>query len=755
VGSWGQMTSVTDANNKTTNFGYDSYGNQTTVTNPLGKVWTTTFDLAGRKTKVTDPLNHETEFAYNPNDDLVSVTDARGKVTSFGYDNAGNRTSTTDPNNKVTGFGYDAKNRLETVTDAEGGVTTYTYDANDNLTSVKDANNHTRSYTYDFNNLQLTEKDALNNTTTFVYDGAGNRTKRTDAKGQATTYAYDAINRLTTVTYPSGMGSVTYGYNTSDAVTSMTDSTGTTTYTLDELYRPSSITMPGNKVLGYLYDPAGNRSRITYPDSKQVNYTYDDANRMDTVTDWASGVTDYDYDFAGRLTTTTLPNGVVQTSSYNNADQLTGIEAVKGGTTLTDFGYTLDNAGMRTAVQTPAGLESYTYDDLYRLTGVTYPDSSTQAYTYDNVGNRQTKVEGSTTSYTYDNADRMTTAGGVTYTYDNNGNQTGRGSDVFGWDIEDRLVSATVGGNAVSYAYRGDDLRHSKTQAGVTTVYTWDLAAELPVVLQEGNTSYVYGLGLISQTTGTTASYPLADGLGSTAALTDSSGAVTATYKYDVFGAVKSSTGPGSTEFRFAGQQDDLALGYQYLRARYYDPATGRFISKDPLENLTRTPYTYASNNASNFVDPTGLFTVGLCGHGPSIVALVYATGGSCFQLAISKDRFQIGTSHNGNVGAGTPAVNLFGFGIQASNGALVSDLSGRSAIGGGSGGQGLTAGLDGFVGKNSDGCQIVGGELSFGVLSFRSPIPFEAHAGVGVTTTKTLVDIDLVRIRRLLNDRQ
>jgi RHS repeat-associated protein len=229
----------------------------------------------------------------------------------------------------------------------------------------------------------------------------------------------------------------------------------------------------------------------------------------------------------------------------------------------------------------------------------------------DDVGNRLTKVAGSTTSYTYDNADRMTTAGGVTYTYDNNGNQTGRGADVFGWDIEDRLVSATVGANAVSYNYRGDDLRHSKTEAGVTTIFTWDLAAELPVVLQEGNTSYVYGLGLISQTTGSTTSYPLGDGLGSTAALTDSSGTVTATYKYDVFGAVKSSTGPGSTEFRFAGQQDDLALGYQYLRARYYDPSTGRFISKDPFGGFddspqSQNPFAYALNNPVSFADPSG-----------------------------------------------------------------------------------------------------------------------------------------------------
>jgi len=65
--------------------------------------------------------------------------------------------------------------------------------------------------------------------------------------------------------------------------------------------------------------------------------------------------------------------------------------------------------------------------------------------------------------------------------------------------------------------------------------------------------------------------------------VTDATGAVTATYAYDVFGTIKSSTGSGSTDFRFAGQQDDPALGYQYLRARYYDPAIGRFIGKDPV----------------------------------------------------------------------------------------------------------------------------------------------------------------------------
>jgi RHS repeat-associated protein len=220
-------------------------------------------------------------------------------------------------------------------------------------------------------------------------------------------------------------------------------------------------------------------------------------------------------------------------------------------------------------------------------------------------------------TYAYDAGDRLTsvTAGATTtYTYDANGNQTGRGSDTFTWDAEDRLTGATVSGASASYAYRGDGLRHSKTVAGATTTYTWDVFAALPVVLQDGATTYVYGLGgrLVSQTDAAgTQTYVLADGLGSTVALTDGTGTITATLGYDVFGAVRATTGTATTEYRFTGQQDDAALGYTYLRARYYDPATGRFLGKDPFPGsagapATQHPYSYAFDNPVNYADPSG-----------------------------------------------------------------------------------------------------------------------------------------------------
>ncbi|MBI4301916.1 MAG: RHS repeat-associated core domain-containing protein [Chloroflexi bacterium] len=219
------------------------------------------------------------------------------------------------------------------------------------------------------------------------------------------------------------------------------------------------------------------------------------------------------------------------------------------------------------------------------------------------MGNRLTK---NTTSYTYDNGDRMTAAGGVSYTCYNNGNQTASGSDTFSWDYENRLTRATVSGSSATYAYRGDSLRHSKTVSGNTTTYTWDVNSSLPVILQDGTFTYVYGHGLISQTDSAgVQSYFLGNGLESTEALTDGSGNVIATYKYDVFGAVISSSGSGSSEYTFTGQQDDATLGYTYLRARYYDPAIGRFVSKDALPLINR--YTYVENNV-NSIDPTGLF---------------------------------------------------------------------------------------------------------------------------------------------------
>jgi len=148
-------------------------------------------------------------------------------------------------------------------------------------------------------------------------------------------------------------------------------------------------------------------------------------------------------------------------------------------------------------------------------------------------------------------------------------------------------------------------VRMSHTASGQTTNYTWDVASGLPVVLQDGTNTYVYGLDLISATdSGGAQTYFLHDGLGSTTGLTDGSGNVTATYTYDAFGKSLSEPGTSANYWRFTGEQRDSDSSLYYLRARYYDPATGRFLSQDPVPggNL----YAYVRNNPANLVDRNG-----------------------------------------------------------------------------------------------------------------------------------------------------
>jgi len=226
------------------------------------------------------------------------------------------------------------------------------------------------------------------------------------------------------------------------------------------------------------------------------------------VTDWGSRLTSYTYDAAGRQTVIAYPNGVSSTNTYDNADRLISIAVIKGAATLESFSYTLDNAGNRLTMVDADGTTSYSYDALNRLAIVVYPSDSPAnvSYSYDPMGNRLSMIQdGVVTSYTYDDADRLlayaTTGITTTLTWDANGNQLSKGSQTFGWDHSNRLVSLTNGTNNASYTYNGDGARISRTVDGTRSDYLLDLAGGLPVVLRETNDGnqidFVYGNDLL------------------------------------------------------------------------------------------------------------------------------------------------------------------------------------------------------------------------------------------------------------------
>ena len=194
---------------------------------------------------------------------------------------------------------------------------------------------------------------------------------------------------------------------------------------------------------------------------------------------------------------------------------------------------------------------------------------------------------------------------------DANGNLVSRGADSFGYDQANRLKTASVGGTSSGFVYDGDGKRASKTVGGNTTSYLYDVNASLPVLLEDGERKYVWGLGLAYavDSSGGTIVYH-SDGLGSVRALSDGAGLVVQAYRYDEYGMTMVSEGSIEQPFRYTGEQTD-ETGLVYLRARYYDAQTGRFLGRDPIVPSYRDPrsinrYAYARNSPASLVDPSG-----------------------------------------------------------------------------------------------------------------------------------------------------
>ncbi|MGC1377270.1 MAG: polymorphic toxin-type HINT domain-containing protein, partial [Anaerolineales bacterium] len=207
--------------------------------------------------------------------------------------------------------------------------------------------------------------------------------------------------------------------------------------------------------------------------------------------------------------------------------------------------------------------------------------------------------------------------------YDGRGNLTGvdggpAASAQYAYDAADRLITASEpDGTNVTNLYNVDGLRVQQSVGSQTTHYLWDEASRYGDVVLEtdgsNTTSYVYGgAKLISQTRNDAPSYYLQDGHGSVRSLTDAAGSLTDSYDYSAFGETLNHTGSSANPYQYTGQQFDAQTGLYDLRARYYDPGVGQFLSQDTNSYNINDPaqlnrYTYTANNPVNFIDPLGL----------------------------------------------------------------------------------------------------------------------------------------------------
>jgi RHS repeat-associated protein len=661
----GRLTKTTYADGTFTQTGYDAIGRVATTTDARGNVTTYEYDAANRRTKVIDALTHQTTFAYDTTGNQVTMTDANNHTTAYEYDALNRRTKVTYADSTFDQTGYDALGRVASKTDQAGKTTQYGYDSLGRLTSVTDALNQVTRYGYDELGEQITQTDALSRVTryeydklgrrrkrtlplgqveSYVYNAAGNLTSRTDFRGKTTQYGYDLMNRLLSKTPDASLNeaAVTFTYSATGRRLTMTDSSGTTSYTYDVRDRLLSKATPAG-TLSYTYDSSGNLLTLSsnHTDGVNTSYGYDALNRLSTVTDNApvsgarpaTGVTTYSYDAAGNLAGYLYPNQVQTAYTYNALNRLTDVSATKASTTLASYAYTLGAAGNRVSVTEQSGRSiSYGYDALYRLVSETISNDPVSAgngsigYSYDAVGNRLTRTSTlaavPATTSSVDANDRL-----ASDSYDNNGNTVSSNSNTYQYDSENRLVTLNAGtAGEVRYVYDGDGNRVAKTAgtgaAAVTTTYLVDTQnptgyAQVVEEVVSGSVQRVYVLGLMrmsqqQQVSGNwQTSFYGYDGHGSVRQLTDSNGAVTDSYTYDAFGNLIARTGATANDYLYAGEQVDAALGMYYLRARYMNPASGRFWTMDSFEGVTNEPsslhkYLYAAANPVNKTDPSG-----------------------------------------------------------------------------------------------------------------------------------------------------
>jgi RHS repeat-associated protein len=182
------------------------------------------------------------------------------------------------------------------------------------------------------------------------------------------------------------------------------------------------------------------------------------------------------------------------------------------------------------------------------------------------------------------------------------------------YDHANRLTQVVSGTLTTSFTYNGAGDRVAKTVDSVTTEYVLDPAAGLIQVLQETTagqaTNYLYGRDLLAQYDSGTWAYHVNDGLGSVRQLADPAGQVVQGCSFSPFGVPLGES--GGEPYGFTGEQWDASAGLVYLRARYYEPGVGRFISKDPLSGFVTRPqslnrWVYVKNNPVNRRDPSGL----------------------------------------------------------------------------------------------------------------------------------------------------
>jgi RHS repeat-associated protein len=620
---------------------YDGLGRQY-QTNTNGVLVNSTFNAFGKAlTQSTPHSGSETVYyttsTYDALGRVLTVTAPDGTVTTSIFD--GLTTSVRDANNHTHTTVNDILGRTLSVTPPTGPAVSFTYDALGNMLTAT-RGGATVSLTYDVASRKIAMSDPDLGNWSYNYDALA-MTSQTDARGCITNFDYDLLGRPLSKTYSNcpSTPNVSYTYDSGTNGIGRRSSMGVsggdyTSWTYDARGRVLSENkqiMPGGGqyITYYTYNSADLPVSMTYPDGEVVNFTYNNQMLLNSVIGTSTYVQSTAYDSASRMTSRTLGNGLTQNYTYYAWNQQGGRLQTLSAGSLQNFTYQYDPVGniLSIADSVNSQTQTFTYDALDRLvtagaTGTSQQGGyATETYGYDSAtGNLSSKVG---VNYTYDATHKHAVASlsnGNSYSYDANGNMTTRNADgnsyTFTYDAENRLVSVS-GDTMASFTYSADGARVKSMMDGETMYF---VGGHYEVTGTGAITKYYSAGGsLVALRKGGTLSFILADHLGSTSLVTDSSGNRISELRYKPWGETRFSFGAMPTKYTFTGQfsyTDDPStqgitegFGLIYYNARWYDPYLNRFAQADSF--VPRTPqgmdrYAYVSNNPLSHIDPTG-----------------------------------------------------------------------------------------------------------------------------------------------------
>ncbi|WP_329586290.1 DUF6531 domain-containing protein [Kitasatospora sp. NBC_01250] len=656
----GRLRSVTDPLGQVRQLRTNPAGLITAITDPVGRTAHVAYDAYGRVSQFTDPLGAATRLIRRPEGEITERVHPDGTRETWVYDPEGNCTEQRDQAGAVTRFVVGTFGQLTRRILADGEEQLFSYDTELQLLSVA-TGDAVWNYHYDAAGHLVSEHDFNGRTLKYCLDGADQLLSVTDATGRTTSFSYDLLGQLLERRNHDG-SVVTLGYDERGCLAHVSGNGNVLTYTHDAVGRILSESVNG-RATQHTYDLLGRRTSRTTPTGLVSTWSYD-ANHQPVALASRLGTLAFGYDDSGRETTRYLGQGAALTQTWDACNRLSA-QSIWSRDTTTQAGDAYTNLRERTYAYRTDGLPSTVTDSLRgrrdfeltpagRVTRVS-ARSWNETYAYDPLGNitraHDTRVPDSATAgeRSFDGS-LLRTAGRASYDYDDLGRLVRmrvrtlsgqRREWRYSWDAEDQLIGVdtpdqgswryeydplgrriakrrlaegdtqNVTTEETLFAWDGDQLieQYDHTSVGCRRTVSWDWEPSSWRAVAQTERVWHPGAELDQPAADEHFLAIVTDLVDAPSDLVTLDGQVVWSADTDLWGRRLNGDPAHAPTCPLGrpGQYHDAETGLEYNHFRYYDPATGRYLSTDPLGlSAGPNPHAYVPNPLF-WIDPYGL----------------------------------------------------------------------------------------------------------------------------------------------------